>query len=616
VHQPGASVDALKKISRTRGLEPVLASLVLRNLIVVLLKKRDFVKAEELLRLGVRAYPDYAELHYLGGVMWIQRKKPSNAIGPLEEAIRHRSHGFVGSGGENSYRAHWMLGLVQEFAGNQGRAVDYCAPGLYTRPAFQPSVELILRQRMAPEIAATYRVPLCEIARREPQYFESVFNFLVAHRLFEMAHVLLETSPLAQDVSQGFYQRLESAEAPFKPRVRSSSARPGVILKGPLFAHSGHARINREIGSALTSCAEFDVSLEVQGWNSLQAMLLPEGERLQKAMKRQPSGLDLTIRHQWPPDFRRPRAGKLACILPWEFRAVPRKWVEQIENKVDELWVPSHFVRSAFVEGGVNPERVHVIPNGVNTEVFRPDGKSGRPEGSRGFVFLFVGGTISRKGIDLLLQAYGDSFTADDDVSLVIKDVGSATFYQHNSKLSQVFSFVGQPSSPHVVTIGKNLDDAELAAVYRGCDAFVLPYRGEGFGMPLVEAMACGKPVITTALGPSQEFCSPETSYLVPAREVEVPDALPPLGELSTEWTWFEPDVAQLAQTMLYVYSHREEAAERGAAAAKAIRRTHAWPRISQMYLSRIRNLVGVSKLGESEGEEVLAYAARGQGNS
>jgi len=589
--EPGACVESLKKISRVPGLKPMLAALALRNLIVVLLKKRDFSKAEELLRLGIKAYPDYAELHYLTGLMWVQRNRPSNAIRFLEEAMRHRSEGFVGSGGENSYRASWLLGSVHEFAGDQGKAVKYCAPGLYTRPAFRPSVELLLKQRMASDIAATYRIPLCEIARREPEYFKPVFNFLLAHHLFEMAYVLLKTSPLAEGVSQDLRQRLKSAELPFIPRGENRSTRPGVILRGPLFAHSGHARINREIGRALVSSSDVDASLEVHGWNSVQPFLLAQGEQLKKATERQPSQLDLTIRHQWPPDFRRPRAGKLACILPWEHGAVPRRWVEHIERSVDELWVPSKFVRSAFVEGGVDAARVHVIPNGVNANVFCPNGKRWRPDGCREFVFLFVGGTISRKGIDLLLQAYGDSFAPDDDVTLVIKDVGSASFYQHNTLLSQVFSFAGQSSSPHVLAVSQNLDDQRLAALYRGCDAFVLPYRGEGFGMPIAEAMACGKPVIVTGEGPAPEFCPPDCGYLIPAREVAVPNPAPTLGELTGEWTWFEPDVTILARTMRHVYEHREEAKEHGQNAATTIRRMLSWDRVLPMYLQRVAEL-------------------------
>ncbi len=601
--EPGTGLESLKKLSRTLGLKPVLAALILRNLIVSLLCKRDFAKAEELLQLGMTAYPDYAEFPYLTGVMWVQRNKPSNALRPIEEAIRRRSVGFVGSGGENSYRASWLLAVVHEFAGNQDRVVRHCAPGLITKPAFRPSVELFLKQRLTQDIAASFRISLCHIARHEPQYFEPVFSFLLAHRLFEMARVLLGTSPLAQDASEALRERLRSAEAPFGPRTGPNRGKPGVMLKGPLFVHSGHARINGEIGRALITCADLDASLEIHGFNSVQPFLLPYGERLQKAVERQPRQLDLTIRHQWPPDFRRPSAGKLACILPWEHSAVPRKWVEQIERHVDELWVPSNFVRSAFARGGVDATRVHVIPNGVNTNAFCAKGKRWRPDGCREFVFLFVGGAISRKGIDLLLQAYGDAFSCDHDVTLVIKDVGSSSFYQHNAQLSQILSFTTQASSPHLLMLSKNLDDEQLSSLYRGCDAFVLPYRGEGFGMPIAEAMACGKPVIVTGEGPAPEFCPPDCGYLIPAREVAVPDPAPSLGELTGEWTWFEPDVTILARTMRHVYENREEATERGQNAAATIRRTLAWDRVLPTYLQR------VAQLTRGESAEVFAGA-------
>jgi glycosyltransferase involved in cell wall biosynthesis len=605
--QAGASIESLKKLSRAPDLKPTLAALILRNLIVVLLRSRDFAKAEELLQLGINAYPDYAELHYLTGLMWVDCKKPSNAMRPLEEATRSRNSNFVGSGGENSYRTNWLLGVVHDFAGNQQRAVACCAAGLYARPAFLPSVDLFLKQRMSSESAAMFRIPLCHIARTNPSYFAPVFNFLVAHRLFEMARVLLETSSLTEDVSRVLQKQLQRAEDPFKPRPDRDSAKSGVILRGPFFVHSGHARINREIGRALLRSTDLDSALEPQGWTSIQPFLLPQGEDLRKGMERRPAQLDLTIRHQWPPDFRRPRAGKLACILPWEHRAVPAKWVEQIERNVDELWVPSDFVRSAFVEGGVDPVRVHVIPNGVNTSVFCPKGKRWRPNGSREFVFLFVGGTIARKGIDLLLQAYGDAFSSDDDVTLIIKDVGSASFYQNNNLLSQISAFAAQPSSPHILTMSHNLDDNELASLYRGCDVFVLPYRGEGFGMPMAEAMACGKPIVVTGEGPAPEFCRPDCGYLISAREVAVTEAPPPLGRLTSEWTWFEPDVAILAAMMRRTYELREEATLRGQNAAAAIARVLDWNRILPMYLERIAQLTGFAPAQVLAGQRLSA---------
>jgi glycosyltransferase involved in cell wall biosynthesis len=175
-----------------------------------------------------------------------------------------------------------------------------------------------------------------------------------------------------------------------------------------------------------------------------------------------------------------------------------------------------------------------------------------------------------------------------------VKDVGSRSFYRPITRLHEVQNFASRPNNPHVIVVDQEMNDAALAAIYRGANALVLPYRGEGFGMPMVEAMACGKPVIATGEGPAVEFCSPEHGYLLPASEVAVPEPPPPLGELAGDWTWFEPDVATLARTMRYVYEHPEEAAERGERAAAAIRRTLTWERVLPIYLRRIAQLTGV----------------------
>jgi glycosyltransferase involved in cell wall biosynthesis len=113
--------------------------------------------------------------------------------------------------------------------------------------------------------------------------------------------------------------------------------------------------------------------------------------------------------------------------------------------------------------------------------------------------------------------------------------------------------------------------------------------------MPLMEAMACGRPVVTTAAGPALEFVSPESAYLIPATEVPVPDPPPPFGEFTCEWTWFEPDLVELAAALRAVYENREEASRRGRIAAEQILQTHSWPRITRLYLDRIEHLTGLS---------------------
>lgn len=109
--------------------------------------------------------------------------------------------------------------------------------------------------------------------------------------------------------------------------------------------------------------------------------------------------------------------------------------------------------------------------------------------------------------------------------------------------------------------------------------------------MPLIEAMACGKPVVTTSAGPAPEFCAAHVCYLIPATETPVPDPPPPFGDFSAEWTWFEPDLVQLAAALRAVYEDRGEAARRGELAGELVFQRHAWPRILPKYFARIADL-------------------------
>jgi len=590
---PGRGIEALARSWQSGCLPPLLAALVLRNLIILFARHERLDEAEELLALGMKAFPTYAELSFLAAVLRFRQGEPSKAVAYLERALNGENRAFVGSGGESSYRAGWLMGVLAAHAGNQRLAFQYWHQGLVNRPAFAPAVEELLNLRVSAELVERLQWELCGLARREPQYLEPVFDYLLLHRAFAACRRLLATLSLSEEVRTLLQEKLEAACAPFQPSAERKAARPGVMLTGPFLEHSSLGRINREIGVALLAAADLDACLEPSSHAALSPREISNADLLLRGFLHHPERLDLSIRHRWPPDFRRPPRGKLAVIVPWEYGAVPRKWVAEIERNVDELWVPSAFVREAFIRSGVRQEHVGVVPCGIDTDCFTPRGPAWRPPGTRSFIFLFVGGPIRRKGIDLLLEAYGAAFNAGDDVSLVVLAIGTNSFYQHNTLEDQLLDFCANSNSPHLVLMSEKLDDATLAKLYRGCDAFVLPYRGEGFGMPLAEALACGKPVITTELGPAKEFCPPEGTYFIPATIAPVPEQPPPLGEMAGAFTWFEPELDALVSIMRHVFDHREEAARRGLAAPEKVRAALDWSRITSLYLQRIRKLVG-----------------------
>jgi tetratricopeptide (TPR) repeat protein len=195
----------------------------------------------------------------------------------------------------------------------------------------------------------------------------------------------------------------------------------------------------------------------------------------------------------------------------------------------------------------------------------------------KSFKFLFVGGTIRRKGIDILLEAYTGAFTAQDDVCLVIKDMGTASFYRHQTAEAEVARLQATPGAPEIEYLDRGLSDAEMAGLYTACDCLVHPYRGEGFGLPIAEAMACGRPAIVTGLGAALDFCDDANAYLIPARVVRLPEKR--IGDLETvDQPWLaEPDVAALQALLRHVVAHHDEARAKGIAASRHIHGHFTW---------------------------------------
>jgi glycosyltransferase involved in cell wall biosynthesis len=312
---------------------------------------------------------------------------------------------------------------------------------------------------------------------------------------------------------------------------------------------------------------------------------------------------DVEVRHQWPPDLRPAAAGRLAVIQPWEFGAIPRSWVGPLAANVDELWVPSDYVRGMYIDAGIDPERVVAIPNGVDLEVFSPTGEQYPLEqaGDR-LRFLFHGGLIWRKGHDLLLAAWREAFADRDDVVLVVKNVGANSVYRTGDG-AELQAHAAAGTLPRIVLVGDELTDRDLASLYRACDVFVHPYRGEGFAMGVLEAMACGLPSIITAGGPTDEFCPDAASWRIRSRRAQfASDRVDSLETVGRPWV-LEPDHAHLVELLRAAAEGTDERRERGAAASVAAREL-SWDTVAARYRERIERLAAMTPRNSVQSEQ------------
>lgn len=596
---PRRGIEQLTKLwQKSAIIPPVFAALLVRNLIVLHIRIGQHDRAGKLLQSGMDRFPRYAELPFLAGWVALKQGKLKEATRYAKRAVENPDPQFIGSGGEGSYRSGWLFGLAAELQGDQPSALDGYWPGMTHEPAFRPSVEGILRQRLGRvAVKSMCMIGFPALVQREPQYAEAVIEYLLLHGETETAQRILAFPAVSDEVRAVCEPKLQAEIGARTPQPRSRNSKSGVTLAGPFWAHSSLARINRELARALGAAEDLQVAFEPFGFSDVPGTQLPHCEAIAAGLKRRLSRHDLTVRLHWPPDFSASTDGKLVSILPWEYSSIPRYWVKQVSAHVDELWAISEFNRDAFIRAGIPADRVAVIPPGIDPKTFTMEGPTWRPDGARSFTFLFVGGAIQRKGVDLLWTAYQSAFTAADDVSLVIKECGSDSFYKGQSLTDRIRAAASsKPGAPHLIVIKDEFDDEKLAALYRGANAFALPYRGEGFGMPLAESLACGTPVITTGAGPALEFCPPGASYFIPATLSDLDCSQSPMGPMSAPPKLFEPDVNELAKTMRCVFEHYSDATLNRGHASQQIRSTFSWERVTGLMLSRIRGLLEQSR--------------------
>lgn len=368
--------------------------------------------------------------------------------------------------------------------------------------------------------------------------------------------------------------------------VRVDRAAPeaaGVVWSGPLHDPSGYGEESRNFLFALED-AGVPVAAQVLPW-SHDTVDLSDAERarLERAQGRPAAPGFLHVTQNFPPAWgRHPEAGLAVGRTMFETDRLPPDWVQAC-NRMDAVWVPSEFNRRTFAQAGVETGKLAVVPGCFDQAPFTQDEPLGADraviEGvaARGeFVFLSVFDWTRHKGWDVLLRAFLEAFEGRTDVRLVLK-AWSTLGYGAGGIREQAAAFVSRElghdllSDPRVAFLPERLTRPGLRALYRACDAFVLPSRGEGWGRPYMEAMACGRPVIGTNWSGNTAFMTGANSYLLDCEVRAVPEE--GWREIPTYrgHRWAEPDARHLAELMRRVVAEPGEAAAKGAQAREDV---------------------------------------------
>jgi autotransporter strand-loop-strand O-heptosyltransferase len=256
----------------------------------------------------------------------------------------------------------------------------------------------------------------------------------------------------------------------------------------------------------------------------------------------------------------------------WESTLQPDKFFNQLKH-FDQVWVPSQWQAEHTIAQGIPADKVKVVPEGVDVNIFFPELTKNVPEyySDGRFKFVVFGRWEYRKSTKEIIETFLKEFKPDEPIDLILSvdnqfanDGFNSTeerleHYGFTDKRIKVKHF---PSREDYITYMKN------GHVFLSCA------RSEGWNLPLIEAMACGTPAIYSNCSGQLEFAKNRGLPVRIKGEIKNPNDV---------GNYYEPDFEDLAYVMRDAFVNYTDYKKRAIEEAKLIHRDFNWDKIAQL---------------------------------
>ena len=359
-----------------------------------------------------------------------------------------------------------------------------------------------------------------------------------------------------------------------------------LLFVGPVLTASGYGVHARQLLDALNKSGQFDICVESLRWGETGFLTDDSLDWIRELTRKQhPTQFDLAVQVTIPNEFKRRAPLMIGVTAGIEVDRVSPQWLLKCNQEVDIVVVPSEHSRNSFmVEYTANTGQklrlekpIFVVHEGVETTAFcRTQARDlgsypsqllddiGVGRQTKNFVFVGLGldkpEGRDRKNVTRLVEYFAKTFKGNPNVGLILKTaiVNSSTldFEITKKRVSDIKrSAIGDEQYPSIHVIHGRLEEYQMADIYNDqrCVAAISITHGEGFGLPLIEAAACGIPVMATDWSGHLDFLTKDGKKLFIPIEYDLQEIWPDCvweGVMDAGSRWAVPKEAAVCTKM------------------------------------------------------------------
>lgn len=369
-----------------------------------------------------------------------------------------------------------------------------------------------------------------------------------------------------------------------------------VLLRAPLLTNSGYGVHSRQLFNWLSERKDIDLIVECLQWGRTSWLLNENSENgmigkimsCSKPYKKEEIDISFQVQlpDEWDETLGKINIGVTALV---ETDRCTRAWVEKC-NKMSHIIVPSTFTKNVLKRSGALFSPVTVIPEWYNHYLLNKSdiGKTLNDERYNSltddFTILMIGTLTSqipqddRKNLVNTLIWLTQEFKDDKNVSILLKtNFGKGTTADRKlckDYLRKLKSELGLPKFPKIKLLHGNMTPLEVASLFNHSKIkmYVTATRGEGYGLPLIEAAVAGVPIVATGWSGHLQFLDKENFGVVDYNLVKIGESRVDGRVFEKGFRWAEPSPESFKREVRKVYEDYETAKSRARKMMKRIR--------------------------------------------